>query len=66
MRRLSARQATRPEQLDPQGSSFTWDGLQNSGELAEEGLYRIRVRAYVSDERYEIVSDPVMLLGVSG
>ena len=66
VRRLSARQATRPEQLDPQGSSFTWDGLHNSGELAEEGLYRIRVRAYVSDERYEIVSDPVMLLGVSG
>lgn len=66
VRRLSSRQGTRPEQLDPAGSSFTWDGLKNNGELAAEGLYRIRVKAYVNDETYEIVSDPVMLLGVSG
>lgn len=66
VRRLSSRQATRPEQLDPWGSSFTWDGLLNSGELAGEGLYRIRVKGYVGSERYEYLSDPVMLLGVSG
>ena len=66
IRRLSSRQATRPEQLDPWGSSFTWDGLLNSGELAGEGLYRIRVKGYVGSERYEYLSDPVMLLGVSG
>ena len=66
IRRLSSRQATRPEQLDPMGSSFTWDGLDNHGELAGEGLYRIRVKGYVNGERYETVSEPVMLLGVSG
>ena len=66
VRRLSSRQATRPEQLDPWGSSFTWDGLLNSGELAGEGLYRIRVKGYVNGEKYELVSDPFMLLGVSG
>ncbi len=66
VRRLSARQATRPERLSPQGSSFTWDGLRSGGETAEEGLYCIRVKAYVNGELYEVVSDPVMLLGVSG
>lgn len=66
VRRLSARQATRPEGLSPQGSSFTWDGLLSGGDLAGEGMYCIRVKAYVNGERYEVVSDPVMLLGVSG
>ncbi|MDD6051587.1 MAG: caspase family protein [Clostridiales bacterium] len=66
VRRLSARQGTRPERLSPQGSSFTWDGRNSSGDIAGEGLYCIRVRAYVNGERYEFVSDPVMLLSVSG
>ena len=48
------------------GSSFTWDGLANQGDLAEEGLYRIRVKAYVGGEKYEYVSDLILLLGVSG
>lgn len=66
VRRICARQGSRPEQLDPRGSSFTWDGLTNSGEYAPEGLYIIRVKAYVSGERYEVVSEPVVVLGVSG
>lgn len=66
VRRISARSATRPEQLDPSGSAFTWDGLSSDGELAPEGLYRIHVKAYVGDERYEFISDPIILLGVSG
>ncbi len=66
VRRICARQASRPEQMDPAGSSFTWDGRLNNGELAEEGLYRIHVKAYVNGEKYEFVSDPVLLLGVSG
>lgn len=66
IRRLSARQATRPEQLDPMGTCFTWDGLTNAGELAAEGMYRIHVKGYVNGERYEYISDPVILMGVSG
>ncbi len=66
VRRICARQGSRPEQLDPRGSSFTWDGLLNTGEYAPEGLYVIRVKAYVGRERYEIVSEPVIVLGVSG
>ena len=66
VRRICARQGSRPEQLDPRGSSFTWDGLLNDGTYAPEGLYVIRVKAYVGRERYEIVSEPVIVLGVSG
>ena len=66
IRRICSRQGSRPEQLNPMGSSFTWDGLTNQGDLAEEGLYRIRVKAYVGGEKYEYVSDLILLLGVSG
>ena len=66
VRRLASRQASRPEQLEPRGSGFAWDGLMSSGDLAPEGYYRIRVKAYVNGERYEYVSEPVLLLGVSG
>ena len=66
IRRICSRQGSRPEQLDPMGSSFTWDGLRTNGELAEEGLYRIHVKGYVNGEKYEYISDPVILLGVSG
>ena len=66
VRRITSRQGTRPEQLDPTGSTFTWDGRTNAGEIAPEGLYRIVVKGYVGSERYEAVSDLVMLLGVSG
>ncbi len=66
VRRITSRDATRPEQMDPMGSSYTWDGRLSNGEFADEGLYYIRVKAYVNGVRYEIVSDPIMLLGVSG
>ena len=66
IRRICSRQGTRPGQLDPAGSSFTWDGFTNAGELAPEGMYRIVVKGYVGGERYETISDPVILLGVSG
>ena len=66
VRRICARQGSRPEQLDPRGSSFTWDGSLNNGEYAPEGLYIIHVKAYVGSERYDILSEPVIVLGVSG
>ena len=66
VRRLASRQASRPEQLEPRGSGFAWDGFTNSGDLAPEGYYRIHVKAYVNGERYEYISEPVLLLGVSG
>lgn len=57
VRRLSARQASRPEQLQTRGSTFCWNGRSAQGELLSPGRYRIRVRAYVGTQRYEQVSD---------
>jgi len=64
--RLSSRQPSRPEQLDPSGTCFTWNGLHSDGTLAPDGLYRIKVRAYVGTERYEFISEPVFLLALLG
>ncbi len=66
VRRLTSREATRPEMLNPMATSYTWDGLTIQGERAPQGLYRIRIKAYVGGERYEFVSDPVMLLALWG
>ena len=66
IRRLISRQGTRPEQLAAMGSCFTWDGRDNNGDLAPEGFYRIHVKAYVNDEKYETISEPIILLDVSG
>lgn len=61
VRRLTSRQPSRPEQLLPLGSTFTWNGRMNNGEMAPEGDYRIRVKAYVGQGRYEAVSGPITL-----
>ena len=62
VRRLASRQATRPEHLEPNGSSFCWDGRLSDGALAPEGEYRIRVTAWIGDEKYEAASDWFVLL----
>ncbi len=66
VRRIASRQGSRPEQLDPAASSFTWDGRMTDGAFAPEGLYRVAVKGYVNGERYETTSELVILLGVSG
>ena len=66
VRRLCSRESTRPEMLEPSASSFTWDGRDSEGEIAPEGLYRIHVKAYVGSERYEYISEPILLLSLWG
>lgn len=66
VRRLSSRQTSRPEMLSPAGTCFTWDGMDSDGQRAPDGLYFIKVRAYVGEERYEFLSEPVSLLAMVG
>ena len=66
VRRISSRQTSRPEMLLPSGTSFTWDGCDADGQRLPDGMYRIRVRAYVGDEKYEVISEPVYLLAMVG
>ena len=66
VRRLCSRQISRPELLDPAGTSFTWDGLDADGLRVPDGEYHIKVRVWVGEERYEIISDPVRVLMMVG
>lgn len=66
VRRLCSRQATRPEQLLPTGSSFTWSGLLADGSAAPEGIYRLHVRACVGGVWYECWSSEIMLASSVG
>ena len=61
VRRLASREPSRPEQLDPPGSAYCWNGRLNDGTTAPAGQYRIRVKGYVGSERYEAVSEPFEL-----
>lgn len=61
VRRLASRQATRPEQLKPLGSTFCWNGRAADGSYAPEGFYRARITAWIGDESYEAFSEPFLL-----
>ena len=62
VRRLASRQASRPQQLIPRGSSFCWNGRRANGEMAEAGVYNIRVKAYIGEETYEALYEGILLL----
>lgn len=66
VRRLSSRQASRPEQLSAPGSTFCWNGTDSQGKLVNAGLYRVRVKAYVGTERYEVESGWISLTEMVG
>lgn len=66
VRRLASRQATRPEQLLPTGSSFTWTGRLADGSMAPEGAYRLHVKAIVGEHVYECRSEMFELLAPAG
>lgn len=54
--RLATRSRTRPEMLRVDGSTFTWNGRLQDGSLAAPGIYRVRVVAFVGDEKYDLLS----------
>ena len=57
VRRLASRQATRPEHLLPEGSTWCWTGMLADGSPAPAGQYRVRATAHIGGERYELTSD---------
>ena len=66
VRRLATLQPTRPEQLYPDGSAFTWNGRDDRGETAPAGWYRVRVRASAGGKNYSYVSRSVELRAAPG
>lgn len=56
VRRLGSRLASRPEQIPGGGTSLTWTGLDAQGQQVPSGQYRVKIRAYLGEERYEAYS----------
>lgn len=54
--RICHRQATRPTQLEPQGSVFYWDGTLKDGSAVPPGIYRVRVQAYGDTSTFTALS----------
>ena len=49
VRRLVSREPSRPEQLLPNASSYSWSGKLQDGTVAAPGVYTLRVTALVGD-----------------
>ena len=63
VRRLQAREGTRPQHLIPAGSTLCWDGLRTDGSPAAPGRYRVLVTAWVGEDEYRAESDWFELAG---
>ncbi len=61
VRRLCTRQSTRPLKIEPEGSTFYWDGRAKDGTPAAAGTYLIRVTGYLGGETFTVESDPITL-----
>lgn len=66
VRRLLSRAGTRPEQLNPRGTTVIWNGLDQQGHPAEQGEYLIHIKAYIGEGYYEYTSPPILLLTPAG
>ena len=56
VRRLCAREASRPQGLYPAGSSLCWNGRDSEGEQITGGPYRVQVLAWVGEDMYRASS----------
>jgi len=61
VRRLCSRQSTRPLKIEPQGSTFYWNGCGRDGEPVPAGTYTVQVTGYMGDETFTADSGPVTL-----
>ena len=61
VRYLCVSEPTRPQNAEPEGTYFYWNGKLADGEFAPAGLYRARVRTEIGGVRYECFSAPFML-----
>ena len=62
VRYLSYEAPTRPQQLSPAGSTFSWDGRLSNGAPAPAGQYTIQVRVNIGGRTFTAQSAPFELL----
>lgn len=61
VRYLSYDAPTRPQQLSPEASSFSWDGLTSAGLPAPPGQYTVAVRTEIDGNPFSAESEPFEL-----
>lgn len=62
VRRLCYASPSRPQQLSPSGSTFYWDGRDDSGSLCLPGAYTVSVRVKCGRETFTAESVPFTLM----
>jgi len=65
VRRLAYDAPSRPQQLQPNASSFYWDGRTQRGDMAPAGRYTAVIRVRMGDRVYMCESAPIELIGVA-
>ena len=65
VRRLAYDMPSRPQQLQPNASSFYWDGRTQRGGMAPAGLYTAVIRVRIGDRTFMCESAPIELIGVA-
>lgn len=66
VRRLCAKKASRPEEMTPEGTSISWNGMTAKGESCPAGTYVIHVKCFAGDTFTECYSTPFMLVADEG
>ena len=61
VRRLAFETPSRPQQLSPAASSFSWDGKLSGGGFAPAGRYTAQIKTTIGDTQYICQSDPFLL-----
>lgn len=61
VRRLCYKSPSRPLQMTLEGSCFYWNGLDQAGEPAPAGTYRVLVETLIGDTLYTAQSEPVQI-----
>ena len=57
VRRIADAAPSRPQQLSPAGSTFYWDGKMNSGDMAQPGKYRVKIRVRIGEYTFSCESE---------
>ena len=61
VRRLAYETPSRPQQLSPAASSFSWDGKLTDGSFAPPGRYTVQIKTTVNETQFISQSDPFLL-----
>ncbi len=62
VRHLAEKKASRPNNRNPLGTDFYWDGADNQGIFLPQGAYQITAKAYLGSHEFTYTSSPLLLI----